>query len=235
MKIEYIIIYENCGKDKKSHVIKPNSNIEYWDEAKIRREGVMLSHVSEILVGPKTVLEIFSDSYFNGNTHKIINDNLDQGKVYTIGCPTDKNWKPQLGSFIMWTYDHYTSVHGIPFCENDKDCKNTEMCLCKHGQSHPSWCPNSKRRCLNKGYFTYEMPLNLNDDDEIDMECYNKEFSKVRLVSDGTFSKALNNDISRRCAKDKISTIDQIEHFQTNNDLILIVLVCLLMYLLFSR
>lgn len=239
MDIEYIIIYQNCGKSQTKHVIKPFNGIEYWDESKLRRDNINPDKISEILVGPMTVIELFSETYFSGDTHKIINDKKKEGITYTIGCPNDQKWKPKVGSIIIWTYEHYNKVHGIPYCTKDSDCKSNQMCLCKHGQSHPSWCPNEKRRCMNKGYFTYEFPFTLNEDDQIDLACYHQELIKVGDVSDGTISKALDRDLQRRCAKQKIKQIQRLEHFgnlsNNQSSLIILAIILICIYLASSR
>lgn len=239
MDIEYIIIYQNCGKSQTKHVIKPFNGIEYWDESKLRKDGINPHNISEILVGPMTVIEMFSETYFSGDRHKIINDKKTEGITYTIGCPNDQKWKPKVGSIIILTFEHYNKVHGIPYCTKDKDCKSNQMCLCKHGQSHPSWCPNEKQRCMNKAYFTYEFPITLNDNDQIDLDCYHQELKKVGEVSNGSISNALDKDLQRRCAKEKIANIERLEHFGnlTNNQSSLIILIGILVciYLASSR
>lgn len=235
MEIEYIIIFQNCGKSQTKHAMRMFNNIEYWDESKLKRDGINPKNISEILVGPKTVLEIFSDKEFNGDYHKIINDKENEGITYKVGCPDDPKWKPSIGSLIIWTYENYDKTHGVPYCQTDRDCKWNEMCLCRKGQSHPSWCPKEKRRCMNRMYFTYEFPITLNENDQIDLDCYQKELTKMGPVSDSSISEALDRDLQRRCAKEKIQELEHFDVMNNNSYLMFFILLLLCVFLIFSR
>lgn len=213
MEKEYIIIYKDCySKDEGTKISLGTKAIDYWPESKIESMQSEPVHITAIAVGPKTVLEFYNYPNFVGQKYSVIN-NADTGvRLYKFGCVEDHHlWRGHLRSFIIYTWDYYNSIHGIKYCDSDNDCKNYEKCLCPKGQEHPSWCQKGKRRCMNKGYFTYEFPVRVHDNDVLDTKCVNEQLLKVGGRSN--ISDALYNDLIRRCVPEKLKQIEGFSYY----------------------
>ena len=210
---EYIILVFGCGKEKVEHRIDLHTKkMDKWNENRVKALGFKTMEVSAVIVGPKTVFEFYQEDNFVNQKGRVINNTSDKKKLYRFGCYKKDHeiWRGILHSFIVYTYDYFDSIYGTRECTNDRDCKVNEMCLCKNGQQHPSWCPTSGRRCLNKGYFWYEFPISTRYSDQIDMSCLNDKIKKLEStgLNNANISDALLNDLKRRCAKEKLETIE---------------------------
>lgn len=237
MEKEYIILYRGCGTQQNPlKLTLGTKNTDSWDENRIKALTLTPQEITSVIVGPRTVFEFYESGNFVGHKYRVINASDDKIRTYRFGCFEDHEiWRGSVKSFIIWTYDHYDAVHGIQYCDSDTQCKPYELCMCKDGQTHPSWCPKTKRRCVHGAYFFHEAPVNLDGVDRVDQECLMNEFDKAENT---TSSYALNN-AARKCAKDKINNIESkgIEGFSyyANNDAwvaticICISFICLLM------
>ena len=238
MQIEYIVLYQGCG-NKRTAVKTINLNtkmIDYWSSNRLRADQVWPEKISEVIIGPKTVFEFFTSPAFSGQKYRVINSTKDDLKIYRFGCFEDHHlWRGNLGSFIVWTYDYWNDIHGTKYCNSDNDCKEYEMCLCKSGKSHPSWCPKSGRRCMSNYYFWHESPIPLDRLDRVYNQCFNDELRRAS-GNNQSMSKALLDDLARRCAIDKLENIEGFCGGQHNYNnwllflLIIIVLVVVLYY-----
>lgn len=222
MEQEYIIIYKNCDIKNSGYKISLQDRIDYWSQDKINSISSTPFKITSISIGPKTVLEYYFQPNFIGNKYSIINSTNNQIRNLSFTCDSDN-----IKSFIIYSYDYYESLYKIKYCSSDNDCKVNEMCLCKKGQSHPSWCPKSKRRCMSSGYFTYEYPLNINNyKDKLDINCINEESKK--LDGQTIVSNALINDLIRRCAKEKLDTIEGFSYYAKNDAWFALILIILI-------
>lgn len=206
MEKEYIIIYIGCGAVQKEFKIQLElKQVDEWNEKRINAMSLVPEPLSGVLVGPRTVVQIFSTGDLIGLKNTFVNDSSTETKMYNIGCLDNPSlWRGTIRSFVVMTYDHYNSIYGIKYCDSHTQCDSTEYCLCPHGQEHPSWCPNSKRRCLNRGYFVNEMPFELLSTDNVDVNCMNEQMRKYGgNLSDGTL-----NEFAIKCALEKRKTIE---------------------------
>lgn len=211
MDQEYISLTFDSGEKKDIEL--QLKTIDRWNENRIKALSFGKTNtIVSVIVGPKTVLEYYPNGDFSGSKKSIINDGMDNQKIeHTFGTPLDSEvWVGNPKSFIIWTYDLYKATYGTRYCSSDSQCKSTEYCMCATGQTHPSNCPSSKRRCRDKGYFWYEFPFQVRHQDQLDVKCVDAEMKMVEKtgIDDNQMSDALLNDLARRCAKERMKTIE---------------------------
>ena len=214
MEKEYIIIYKGCDDNNKTStkIQLGTKEKDEWNELRINALSIDKRPLSSITVGPKTVLEFYSDGNLTTDRHRVINQSDDKIKVYNFGCVEDHNlWRGNARSFIIMTFDYYNRVYGVRYCDSITQCKKNEMCLCPKGQEHPSWCRKTKRRCMNWSYFANEFPMRLSKQDMINTACLNEQTKKYGSDQDGQMTFGSLNEFGRKCALDK----QKIEHYNT--------------------
>jgi|LakMenEpi03Aug12_release.lakeMendotaPanAssembly.Ray.scaffolds.fasta_scaffold724216_1 hypothetical protein len=234
METEYIILYIGCGqKEITKKISLGTKEQDDWTESKIQTLTINPVEISSIVVGPKTACEIYSLDNFMGSKYKIVNSSTDKVKTYKIGCPEDTHLiKSPIRSFIVMTYDHYNSIYGIRYCNSHNQCDRNELCLCPGGQENPSWCSKKGRRCMNRGYFTYEFPTHLLSSDTVDSKCLENQ---LKSYDNNDLTYAVLNQYANKCAFDKRKTI---EGFSYKNDswvATILILVTLLFLVLAIR
>lgn len=176
MNTNIVNLYLGCSNDRPTYDIKYNGGrVDYWDEKKIHKIGLDTKNISGFKVGPKTVVQVYSDPFFYRIRKVLINDKEDNELKWDFRCLIDNGI---IRSFKIWDYDYYMDIHGTRYCGSDKDCRDYEMCLCRGGQRNADWCPESKRRCLPKGQFLHDAERKVTGNDLIDMECLKKEMNK---------------------------------------------------------
>ena len=233
---EYITLVFGCGNNKVEHRIDLHTKkIDKWNQNRVKALSFKTKEVSAVIVGPKTVFEFYMEDNYQNQRGRVINNTSDKKRVYTFGCFNDNEiWRGSLGSFIIYTYDFFNSLYGTRYCQNDRECKINERCLCKGiGASHPSWCPSSGRRCRAKGYFSFEFPVSANQyKDQIDIKCFNEQMKKLEStgLDNNDVSSALLNDIKRRCAKEKLATIEPFGSIPVTSGTLFIIflIICIL-------
>jgi hypothetical protein len=232
---EYVTLIFGCGKEKVEHVIDLHTTkIDKWNQNRVKALGFKMMEVSAVVVGPRTVFEFYQEDNFQNQKGRVINNTSDKKRVYRFGCKKQDHeiWRGSLNSFIIYTWNFFDSIYGTRFCSNDRDCKVNEMCLCPTGASHPANCYKSGRRCRSKGYFWYESPPILLRDDQIDMSCFNEQMKKLEStgLDNNNISNALLEDISRRCAKEKLETIEPFSSVPVTSGtiFIIIMIICIL-------
>ena len=234
--MEYIIIYLNCGQERRSFRIDLTSYTDFWDINRFRSNQISPYTISEIFIGPKTAIEMFNLPYFNGNSTKIVNHSPNEGKIYKFGCP-GRFWRPKIRSLIIWTYDKYMQLFGPRYCSTDLNCGEFENCLCLNGQAHPSWCPISKRRCMNRGYFVNDQPVPIADWGNTDVTCFENLLNNIRQTNGKyEYSVELIRDIMARCnpTRNRIECFDdgkQMYPISKTNAVISILAIMLIFYL----
>lgn len=202
MEKEYIIIYTGCQeKQNPFKIAMETKSKDEWVENRIQALSIQPQQISSISVGPKTVLEFYSDPNLNGQKYRVINSSTDKMKVYNFGCFEDHQiWRGNVRSFIIMTYDYYNSVYGKRYCSSTNQCHQNEMCLCPGGQEHPSWCEKKKRRCMDQGYFVNEFPITLKKQDMVYTSCLE---GKIKNFGSDKMTYSLLNEFARECALDK--------------------------------
>jgi len=211
MELEYIILYINSdnGKQIEKKIALNLKILDYWTEDRLMKNLIDPAKISHVVVGPRTVFQMFESPNFTGNQFKVTNINRDKTMIYRFTDPLDKQlWRSTMKSFIVWTYDYWKSINCIRYCESDNQCGKNEMCLCKNGQSHPSWCPVSKRRCKHAWHFVHESPIPIKRLDQMNIACVEKELHKAKVGDSTELSRSLLIDLARRCAKDKLDIIE---------------------------
>lgn len=212
-QLEYITLIFGCGKEKVEHRIDMHTkDIDKWNVNRIKALGFKNNELSAVIVGPQTVFEFYKEDNFENQQGRVINNTTDKKRMYNFGCfkENPEIWRGFPGSFIIYTYSKFDNLFGTRYCSNDRECKVNEMCMCPNGQTHPSWCPGSKKRCRHQGYFWYELPIKLQNKDMIDMQCFNDQLKQIDTlgIDRRQLSDAVINDLKRRCAKEKLATIE---------------------------
>lgn len=212
MELEYIILYidsNNGQKQTRKEIALKTKILDYWTEDRIKLDQVDPAMINSVVVGPRTVFQMFENPDFTGNEYKVTNSSNNKTMIYRFTSPQNKKlWRSTMRSFIVWTYDYWKSINCIRYCETDNQCGKNEMCLCKNGQSHPSWCPVGKRRCMHQWHFMHESPIPIEKLDQMDVKCIEKELQKAKVGNSSQLSRALLIDLSRRCAKEKLDIIE---------------------------
>lgn len=181
--IEYITLYRECEYKFDPFKLKLTSDIDYWDKARIQTISEYPQHFSKVIIGPSTVFEHYDTDTFDNLKNRIIN-NTNTEMIYHIGCRGENGWMGYPNSFIVMTLDYYNQLHGIKYCVSDSQCGANEKCLCADGKEHPSWCPVTGRRCLNKGYFVHEAPIPVLPNDNVNVQCVAEKLNGDTQVTD---------------------------------------------------
>ena len=125
-----------CGLTRTTLTLKQHTpRVDLWYANKIRGLTVKPENITGIIVGPGLVVELFSDDHFTHMTDTIENATHPPGHKYEIGCYDDHPiFKGVIRSFKVWDYDAYHENGTlIKYCDNDKDCQSSELCLCPGG------------------------------------------------------------------------------------------------------
>jgi len=229
MEREYVILYIGCNEDKYPIRIDLDTKVmDNWSESKIMEKlNIDPKTVSQVLVGPKTVFEHYIQPFFTGDKNRVINQSPSDVRLYTFGCfHNHEIWRGGLRSFKLWSFDYFMSVNGNRYCDNDRQCRDNEMCLCPSGNQHPSHCPKTKRRCMHSSYFTTEGPIRINDTDFVDQICFQNELK----TNDSKINFGLIQGAARKCIRNK-----PIEGFSQINQMgiVLIIIVCIIFIMCF--
>ena len=232
MEREYIIVYTGCaGKTNPTKITLGMKEVDQWDQQRWNTLSINEQTISSVAVGPRTVFEYYSEPEFTGERGRVINSSYDKTIYRELPClANDSIWRGSCRSFIIMTFDHYNRINGIRYCNSHEECNETEMCLCQYGQEHPSWCPDSKRRCMNRGYFTYEFPVQLLGTDSINTACLE---NKIMKYGRERLRDNVLRDLASECAFQKRKTIEGFSY--AKNDawiatiMIIIVFILILM------
>lgn len=198
MEIEYIIIYKGCDEKKTPFKIDLETKIiDYWPENRIKSMTFGPENINLVLVGPRTIFEYYESPHFTGQKNRVINASSDKIKLLRVGCLEDHSvFRGKIRSFIIWSYDYYESVYGIRYCKDNSDCRSTEFCMCKNGETNPGWCPVSKQRCMAKGYFYHDGPVPVFDRDLINNKNLAEELiKKNEIIKFGDIREAASKEL----------------------------------------
>lgn len=223
-----IRLYLGCGLLRHSVNIELNAfYVEEFYESRLLVSGVTPTEISGLLVGPRTVVELYSDSNLYERTGIIINKSHHNNKFHDLGCVLNENWQGYLRSFRIWNYDYYIKVHSIRYCNSDIECNNDEYCLCPNGYQQPAWCPIQKRRCMHKSKYLQSNLPKVGKYDIIDTDCVNYRLNR-RYTSFNEIEKASSNcDLDMREFFDGDVAIET----RNNNLFYIIILVIILIYM----
>jgi hypothetical protein len=172
--------------------------VEDFPQSRLLTSNITPSQVSGLLVGPRTVLEIFSDGVFYEREALITNKSYCYNKFHDLGCTLDQNWQGYLGSFRLWNYDYYVKTHRIRYCNSDRCCKSDEYCLCPNGYQQPEWCPISKRRCMPKSKYLQSNYPTVDRYDLIDVDCMSRKTNRSFMGFNDIVTAAAQCDIERK-------------------------------------
>jgi hypothetical protein len=230
MQKEYIILERACKNLSPFTVTLTTQSQDNWDLNRIQASQIDPADVSKVSVGPETVFIYYETPTFEGATGEVINNTPDTIQYHDFGCETATTWKGTFKSFIVMTYDNYNKVYGIKYCNDKSECGTGQYCLCPKGQEHPSWCPQSKRRCMNWAYFTHESPIPIISTDEIYIQCLEdqmKQFAKGTKIKYDVLK-----EFDLKCALDKRRTIEGFSFQQNTNfdHIVLFVIILILFY-----
>ena len=212
-----VTFYFGCNKNRNNLTIKMKTKTyEDYNEFDLHKLTLKTDLITGIKVGPKTIVQIFSDPYHYRLRDRFINETDDKTKQWEAGCFQDHGlWTGIIRSFRIWDYDYYDSVHGLRYCDADNECRDYELCLCPGGQKKAEWCPVRKRRCLHKGNLLHNKERILNVDDLVNMDCLCKEMMK--------YKKKYNNNITSfrniKHMAETCSTNDKIDMYQKDYSL----------------
>ena len=179
MEKRFVTLYLGCGDERNTVDIEMKKDrIDYWDENRLHKHTINTDMVTGFRVGPKLVMEIYSDPFFYRLRKVLKNPRNDKDVKWDVGCPIDHGvWNGIIRSFKIWDYDYYQSIHGLRYCNRDQQCRDNEYCLCKGGEKKAEWCPVSKQRCLPKAEFLHDAERQVSIDDLVNMDCLKKELN----------------------------------------------------------
>jgi hypothetical protein len=163
-----------CGDSRSTITIKNQDDIELWNEHKIRQTlSIDPEDVTGILIGKGLVIELFSDAYFSQLENVLENNTEPKGHKYEIGCILDhQSYKGSIRSFKVWMADEYhTNGRLVKYCDKNDECSENEFCLCPGGEKKKEWCPDKRKRCLNKRLFFHDAKRTTWNPDLINSEC----------------------------------------------------------------
>lgn len=165
-------VFLGCGNNKSNivlSVLKGKSN--EWDEYGIHKIAMNTDTISGIEVGPNTVVQTFRDPNFHTMVNTLKNESAGP-RHFDFGCVLGHNkWKSMVRAIKVWHFDEWLRVYGVIQCNKDSDCYDYQLCLCKTGERHPSWCPNEKRRCMHRSKLKHEKAKKIRESDLVDMFC----------------------------------------------------------------
>lgn len=152
-----------------------------WTEGDLYTSNILSELITKVIVGPKTVVELYYDPYLYRFMRILKNDSATENLEHNLGCFEDfGTWSGAVRSLRIWDYDTFQKLYGVRYCDNDADCRETEYCLCPQGQRKAEWCPESKRRCLPMSKFMHQRDKMVELDDLVDKQCFNEEIAKYK-------------------------------------------------------
>lgn len=197
-------LYFGCGNERNFMTLSLENDEEVgrWTEYDLNRLTLKTDLITGIRVGPKTVVEVYSDPYLYTLRRKIINDSETRSKHLELGCFEDHSvWAGIIRSLRMVSYEYYKRSSGTRYCESDDQCRDNEYCLCKGGQKDKSWCPSSKRRCMHKSNLSHDRKRTIELSDLIDLNCMNSKFANYK-AKNGKYISTMRDihDMAIDCA-----------------------------------
>jgi len=156
-----------------------NKRYEAWDETWfLKYHRLDPRNIATIELGPRTLVELFSEPAFYGEKRIIENVSLTQPRFIDIGCNVDHHWKGYIRSIKVWDYDyHYNQFKRIRYCTKNEQCGSQEYCLCPGGQFDKTWCVNQRKRCLPMSKLLHAVPKRIVPNDTVDVNCMINELS----------------------------------------------------------
>lgn len=172
-----IKLHFGCNKDRNTMTIHlSNGKYEEWNEYDMHRLTLRTSILTGFGLGPKTVLQTYSDPYLHRLKKLVINDSETETRHWDVGCVEDHGlWDGTVRSFRVWDYHYYDSIYGVRYCNEDNECNENEYCLCLGGQKNPEFCKEQRKRCMPKSHYLHNAERAINIDDLVDMDCMSKE------------------------------------------------------------
>lgn len=174
MNKHYIKLHYECEEEKETIIIKLNSNVENWHKARLELLTKRKDKISGITIGPYTVIEGYKDDELREKRKTIVND-TEEEKKWEIGCE-----EKEIKSFRIWKEKRYNMKEKIKYCENDKECKEYEICMCKGGERREEWCRKEKRRCMHRSNLLHESERKMRNKDKINKKCMEEEMRKIK-------------------------------------------------------
>lgn len=179
MQERSVTLHLGCCCAKKIHCIKLNNSLmKEYSTTTLESMNIDPYKISEITLGPKTVIETFQEPLLQGKKRLVANSS-DKNKIIYIGCVQDHLiWEGYVRSFRLWDYDAYMDNQKPTYCNINSECSENEYCLCPTGQSHPEWCPVQGKRCMPKNKYIQSKLPELKDVTIIDSQCLHDELYK---------------------------------------------------------
>lgn len=183
-----------CATGVKNVIFKlRKKKVDEWNEPDLNLMSINTDMITSIEVGPKTVLEAYSDPGMYRLRKRIKNGSETGTKKFEIGCFEDHGvWAGIIRSFRIWDYEYYMSIYGTRYCEQDTECREDEYCLCKGGQRKGEWCPESKKRCVHKSKYLHNIDRDVKVGDIVDLDCMRSYLKKKPMMSYGEMKPLLN-------------------------------------------
>ncbi len=158
-----------------------NKQFESWDETWfLKYHRLDPRNIATMELGPRTVVELFSEPAFFGESRLIENVSTAESRFIDIGCNVDHHWKGYVRSMKIWNYDYYYhEFKRIRYCTKNIQCGSQEYCLCPGGQFDQTWCATEKKRCLPISKFLHAKPKRVLPNDTVDINCMINELSAM--------------------------------------------------------
>ena len=199
-------LYLGCGNNRYSVLLGVISGtVDEWCAKNLRQIGIPPEKITGMRVGPRTVMQIYNSPNLIGRHWYIINDRYDVDDFVNLECGNCNNCG-KVGSFRIWTYEHYYQINNVRYCRTDCECADNEYCLCPNGSRHISNCPDSKKRCMHISKYRQTKEKDITGADLVDLNCLNKQiegsrrgvvrFNDVKRMSENCYECMLNYNSS---------------------------------------
>lgn len=158
------------GGETKARLELESDKVDFWSEKRLFEVFIDTSDISAVKIGPKTVVQLYSDPYFFGLKKVISNGTTDKVKLYNI-ANNSSTFTGYVRSLRVWDYEYYRSIFGVRYCDDHGECRENEYCMCKSGHTKGEWCEESKKRCLPKSRYLNDKDKILHEDSLVDTKC----------------------------------------------------------------
>lgn len=108
--------------------------------------GIYVPSISTIGLGPRTAITLYENDNLEGPPYIMVNDSPADELLLV---PPVKSF----GSFALYTFDKFIKVTYEKKCSTDKECNDSEYCICPNGFDDIRFCEKSGKRCFNKSKY----------------------------------------------------------------------------------
>jgi hypothetical protein len=196
-----ITLHLGCGRRRYKFTIPLKSEYyDEWYEQRLKQWNIEPKDISAVEIGPRTVVELYSSAFFEGDRRIIKNPSFSEYNKYEIGCLEDHQiWHGNIRSFRLWDFDFYQKINSMQACTDNSECKENEYCLCPNGYARGEWCPKTGKFCFPVSRYLQSKHKNINGGDIVNLDCLSNklgtkrygEFSKIKRDSESCYGPGM--------------------------------------------